>query len=163
MSFEKSIKKAIEYEKNIQDLYEEIAERSESALARMFFARMAEEEGRHVQFFHRKLKEWLSTGQATYEKLAVPFDSKQAVAVEVEDVSELARLRQSGTLSPAVRTLLKALELEEKATLFYREAAERLEGEKRNLFSQFIKIETAHENVIKEKMKHLIETGKWSD
>ncbi len=162
MNFEKAIKKAIEYEKEVQALYEEIAERSGSAVDKKFYAKLAEEEARHVRFFHGKLREWLETGQVTYEGLAAPFDSKQAIAVEVEDLHELTRMRQARKLSPAVRTLIKALKLEERATLFYRDVAEKLEGNKRDLFSQFVMIETAHENLIKEKMKHLIETGDWA-
>ena len=161
MDFEKAIKKAIEYEKEVQALYEKIAKQSKVPLAQKFYGRLAEEESRHVQFFHRKLREWLDTGKVSYERLAIPFTSKQAVALEVEDLTAVADEEEQGTLSPAVQTLLKSLRLEEMTTRFYQDIAEQLEGDKRELFSQLIMIETAHENLIKQKMKHLIETGEW--
>ena len=162
MDFEKAIKKAIEFEKEVQALYEDLVEHSTEGLSQSFYRRLAQDEAHHVEFFHRKLREWLDTGQVTYQKLAIPFDAKKSIAAEAENLVEVARRREPKRLSLAVRTLLEGLKLEERATRFYREISETLDGKKRDLFLQFVEIETSHENMIKRKMAQLLETGEWS-
>ena len=162
MDFAEAIRKAIEFEREVQALYEDLAEHSRDGLSESFYRRLAQDEAHHVQFFHRRLKEWLNTGQVTYEKLAVAFDARRSIAVEADNLVALAREREAKSLNPAVRTLLEGLKLEEKATRFYREVSETLDGKKRDLFLQFVEVETSHENMIKRKMAQLLETGKWS-
>ncbi len=161
MNIEIALKKAIEYEKEVQELYQELSKKSVSPVARRFYEMLAEDEGRHVEFFHRKLREWLSTGKVTYQNLASPFSAQKSVAKDIRELASVAFDESAAKLSTEVKMLVKGLQLEERTTAFYREVMERLEGDQQRLFSKFVELETAHENVIKKQMKFFMENGTW--
>ena len=140
MSFEIAIKKAIEFEERIRNIYADLAEHSESAFGRQFFKMMRDDEEGHVQYFHAKLKEWLRSGKVSYKGLASPFAAKNSIVKDVRAVQEHA-VEVGKNNGFELKMLKQALKLEEEATAFYLRSVERLKEGERELFGKFVAIE----------------------
>lgn len=155
MTVEKAIKTAIEFEQKNQNLFEEASEKASLLHVKTFFQQLAEDEKNHVQYLHKKLKEWTSTGAVTLSKLASTFTSKDQIARSIAATSHELLDRELLTQAKDLPLLEKALHAEQEATRFYKELIKKLPETKQRMFDQLLKIEEIHETIVQKEIDFL--------
>ncbi len=160
MNLEEAIKTALEYEHEVTDVYKEEAGKLSSVAAKKIFADLGKEEQGHVDYLNYKLKEWQDTGKITVEKLDTIVPKKAVIEAGVKSLKE----NPGGQiLDEEVNCFKKALEMEEKASNFFRGVVEKLVEEDRPLFRRFMEIEEGHEAIIKAELDAARGLGYWFD
>lgn len=156
-----AFKTAIEYETQVSKAYRDIAEEISDPLAKRMFVSLADDEYFHVQFLHKRLKEFIQSGTISLAKLATPFPVKRILENEIKQLTGIADVMQQATKPSLLLALKTAYDLEVKTTLFYKKMAEETQGTIQKLFQKFLIIEESHETAVQAQIYEYTKTGRW--
>ncbi len=160
MDIELAIKTALEYEQNVVDVYGENAEKFESPVAAKIFSVLGKEEQGHVDYLEAKLEQWKKTGKVSVGTVETIIPDKKTLEINLKN---LQKTSEKADLNDEIRIFQKALELETKASNFYKDLVGKLGDEDRKLFQRFVEIEEGHEAIIQSEIDVAQGLGFWFD
>ena len=160
MNLEEAIKTALEFEHQVRDVYYQEGAKLTSPVAKKIFADLGEEEQGHVDYLNHKLKEWEETGKVTEEKLDTIVPDVAAIEAGMKN---LKKNPEGQILDEEINSFKKALEMEVKASNFFKELMEKLPEENKPLFRRFMEIEEGHEAIVKAELDAAQGLGYWFD
>ncbi|MBN2134571.1 MAG: ferritin-like domain-containing protein [Acidobacteria bacterium] len=160
MKIEEAIKTAIEYEIKVRDVYEEAVNKTDDETGKRIFSIMAKEENYHVEYLRKKLKDWEEDGVIRPEKLKTAIPSEEKIN---SDIANLEAKMQEKDYSDELLMLHKALEMEDKTMSFYEKVVGELDGEHKQLFANFLKIEKNHKAIVQAEIDQIEGAGFWFD
>lgn len=158
MTLEEAIKTAIDYEKNIRDVYQEGAQQTADPVGKKIFQALSDDEQRHVDYLKHKLAEWRETGAILPEQLASAIPPRAVIE------KEAAKLRSRMTKDDRglkQQMLSKALKLEVETSAFYQQMVDQLPEDGSRLFARFLEIENNHIDAVQFELDHYGHTGYW--
>ncbi len=160
MEIAEAIKKAIEYETRILDIYARSALEVADERGQKVLNMLADEEKGHVAYLEEKLHQWQDQGILRFDSLSsnLPaFDSKRAESDKVADQfsgKPLTRERQ---------ILERALQAEIETSKFYESLVSALTGDGRKMFARFLEIENEHLQLVQAELDFITQSGFWFD
>jgi len=160
MNLEEAIKTALEYENQVRDVYYQEADKLTSTVAKKIFADLGMEEQGHVDYLNHRLSEWQKTGTVTVAKLETIVPNKNTIDANVRN---LKKNPEGQIFDDEIESFKKALEMEVKASNFFKELVEKLPEENKSLFRRFMEIEEGHEAIIKAELDNARGLGYWFD
>jgi rubrerythrin len=160
MTIEEAIKTAIEYEKNIRNLYREAASASEDPAAIRIFNALGNDEEGHLAYLNDRLRQWRQTGRITAEKLETNIPSREVINREIEKLNP--RMAQ-GDQKSEKQMFSKALKLEVETSRFYEQMVAKMSDEGRKMFARFVEIENGHIDMVQAELDYISGTGYWFD
>ncbi len=160
MTVEEAIKTAIEYEKNVYELYRENVDRIATPTGKRVFETLAKEEQGHLDYLEALMKLRVETGSLDLEKLDTAIPAPDKIR------SGVGRLEDKSAIEPSDTELIllrKALELERETGNFYKRMVDELEDEGKEIFARFVEIEEGHLAIVQAELDYLSGTGFWFD
>ncbi len=162
MDPKEALKVAIEFEHKVRDHYLKGVERIQDPRGRKVFETLTREEQGHVDYLESRLAIWTQTGRIE------PGDLKSVVPPKVDWIAaakrRVARGPSKKVASQTELELLRtALDLERKASAFYKGLVETLPAAHRPLFERFLEIEAGHVTLVQAEIDSLNGNGAWFD
>jgi rubrerythrin len=160
MTLEEAIKKAIQYETKIRDVYRAAAQKVSEPAGKSFLETMAEDEQHHLDYLLDRLEHWNKTGELTLPKLETAIPSDESIAKQMgrfkSEISKKARGDQK-------RILSQALKVEIETSDFYKEMVGEMTGQSQAMFARFLVIENRHIAAVQMQLDYATKTGYWFD
>ena len=158
MSLQKAIQRAVELEGKIRDLYADASSRCNDEVGKRIFDTLRDDEQYHQDYLNQQLVALRAGGRLENKPI-------KGFAPDPEDIRNIMD-RLENTLSAddhgLIQQLLsKALSLEVQTSDFYREMSTEFEGEARDMFSRFLKIENEHIQAVQYELDYVTKTGYW--
>ncbi|UCH90104.1 MAG: ferritin family protein [Thermoplasmata archaeon] len=155
----KAIRTAIEIEIVGLETFQKYAEQTKSEAGKKVFLQLAKDEKRHREILEDQLNK-LTEGK--------PWEDVEIPASEIEQVVPKLRERAVETKGEAgageIDALNAALDLEKRASEFFREKAEQAEEpEAKALFLRLAEWEDSHYDLIKAELDSINHSGFWFD
>ena len=163
MTPEEAIKTAIEYEKDVAELYLEAVQGTEHKGAKKFFQLMHDEEQMHVDYLENKLVQWLSKEDVSDTEIGSVIPSAEAVAKGLESLKPTMSKDKTASYGPEIAMLKRALKAEEKTSAFYEELAGQLPDKLQHIFRRFLEIENGHRAAVEAELDAVEGNGFWYD
>ncbi len=160
MNIEKAIKTAIEYEENVFKVYDDAKKASKDEDGKRIFGLLAKEEGYHISYLKKRLKECEDNGTITVVELKSTVPSVAEIA---DGIKKLEGELSEKDYNDEILMLRKALEVEIKTYNFYKDLVAKLDGDGKKLFSNFLEIEKNHQELVQAEIDQLEGNGFWFD
>lgn len=155
----KALQTAIEIEIQGYDTFIKFAKTTENEAGRRVFNQLAKDEMRHREILEEQLNK-LQAGQP-WENVEIPHSVIEEVAPQIR---EKAIETKGETAVGELDALNTALDLEKKASTFFREQAKLTEiDEAKSLFLRLAEWEDTHYDIIKAEIDNINHTGFWLD
>ena len=161
MDLENAVKKAMEMEIQIRDIYTEALDACPEETGRRFFAMMRDDEQYHHDYLEKRLKELSDTGRIQYRddiRLSIP--SEQEIAACVQKAHESMAVEDRGVVQ---QMLSNALRVEVLTSEFYDKTVSETQGPAKQMFGRFLEIENGHIAAVQAELDYVMGTGYWFD
>lgn len=159
MTLEEAIETALEFERNVRDLYADAARQAPDEPGKKVFAVLAREEQGHLDFLRKRLAEWRTSGKLSAETLGTLVPSAARIREGVAAMKRHVGERPDRTLE--LELLKRALAAELETAGFYQRMVAELGAEGRALFEPFVQIEDAHYAIVQGQIDALTGMGFW--
>jgi bacterioferritin (cytochrome b1) len=158
MTLDQAIKKAMEYETRIRDIYREAAEAVGDRVAEGFLKTMGDDEQRHLDYLGERLRVWRESGKLETAILETAIPSEETMVAQMKEFK--GRMTRK-PLGDQKRILSRALKVEVETSDFYKNMVEEMTEEGRKMFSRFLDIEKRHIRAVEMQMDYVTKTGYW--
>jgi rubrerythrin len=160
MTIEEAIKRAIELETRIRDVYREATQAVDDEVGKRIFETLCKDEQHHIDYLQHQLKQLLERGTIVPERLDSVMPSQEVVEREADKLKPLVT---KDFLGVKRQMLSKALKMEIETSDFYQKMVNQLPDEGKTLFERFLEIENNHIKAVQFELDHLSKTGYWFD
>lgn len=160
MNMQEALLTAIEFEKRVRLVYQEVVDGLQDPAGRAIFDVLAKEEQYHVDYLTKKLNELKNNGSITQEAV------NTFVPAPGQIEAGIGRLKaRMSSLNPAddLQMLTKALDVEREASRYYRNLLSQLPADGQAFFQRFVEIEEGHVAIVEAEIDHLEKSGFWFD
>lgn len=158
---EEAIRKALEYEARVRDVYASALEKARDPVGRKVFDVLAEEEQGHIDYLQHKLERLRETGEIIPGELETKLPTKSAIEAGVKSLER--KLAPESVLETEAELLRKALAVEEETSAFYKRMVDELPAEGRDFFTPFMAIEEGHVAIVQAELDSVTQSGFWFD
>ena len=162
MKLDSAIKIALQYEAGVHKIYLEAMNKTADEAAMRVFRVLCDEEMGHLKYLEARLEEWKKTGKIKVKKLGTSIPAQEAIDRELKELRKTVKPKRTKQI-PELELLKKALDAEMKASSFYREMVNKLDGEGQELFKRFVEIEEGHEAIVRAEINTVSNLGYWFD
>jgi len=162
MKLDSAIKIALQYEAGVHKIYLEARNKTADETAMRVFRVLCDEEMGHLKYLEARLEEWKKTGKIKVKKLGTSIPAQEAIDRELKELRKTVKPKRTKQI-PELELLKKALDAEMKASSFYREMVNKLDGEGQELFKRFVEIEEGHEAIVRAEINTVSNLGYWFD
>jgi rubrerythrin len=156
----KTFTTALEFEKNIRDLYLKAVSIIDDKRGQAIFQTLADEEQSHIDFLEYSITTLQQNGKISHEQLKTSIPDNEAIRKNIESMQSRIPEQMLGDIK---KVLSSALKLETETTEYYRKAFESAEGEIRTVLGKFVEIEQRHTDVVQFELDHASQSGFWFD
>jgi rubrerythrin len=154
-----ALKTAIEIEIQGYDTFIKFSEQTRNDAGKRVFAQLAKDEKRHREILEEQLNKQLD-GQP-WEEVDIPKSVVEEIAPQIREKAIETKGEDAIGELDALNT---ALDLEKKASAFFREQADKTDiAEAKSLFLRLAEWEDTHYDLIKAEIDNINHTGFWLD
>ena len=153
-----TFKTALEYEKNIRDLYTTAISIIDDERGKAIFKTLAEEEQSHIDFLEYSIETLKSDGKINHEQLKTSIPDTDNILKNIESMKIKIPERMLGDVK---RVLSSALKLEIETTEYYQKAFDSTEGDIKVVMGKFVEIEQRHTDVVRFELDYASHNGFW--
>jgi len=153
-----TFKTALEYEKNIRDLYTTAISIIDDERGKAIFKTLAEEEQSHIDFLEYSIETLKSDGNINHEQLKTSIPDTDNILKNIESMKIKIPERMLGDVK---RVLSSALKLEIETTEYYQKAFDSTEGDIKVVMGKFVEIEQRHTDVVRFELDYASHNGFW--
>ena len=158
MKIESAIKKALEYERKIRDLYFEGASALKGKKGENIFEALGKDEQYHVEYLEKKLKEWEKKGEIGSDIPVSMIPTKK----DIERSIDRLKTKLTDDHRDLVQQILNsALKAEIETSEFYSDMVDALPEKGKRLFRHFLEIEENHIRTVQYELDFISGTGYW--
>jgi len=158
MNIESAIKKALEYERKIRDLYFEGAAVLKGKRGENIFEALGNDEQYHIEYLEKKLTEWEKRGELDSNIPVSTIPKKEAIERSVDRLKTRLTDDHRGLVQQILNSALKA---EIETSKFYSDMVDALPEQGKRLFKHFIEIEENHIKTVQYELDFISGTGYW--
>lgn len=158
MNIESAIKRALEYERKIRDLYFEGASALKGKRGENIFETLGNDEQYHVEYLEKKLKEWKKKGDFGSDIVVSMIPEKEDIERSVDKLKTRLTEDHRGLVQQILNSALKA---EIETSKFYSDMVDALPEQGKRLFENFLKIEENHIKTVQYELDFISGTGYW--
>jgi rubrerythrin len=162
MKLDDAIKTALEYEAGVHKIYCQAMDKTTDPAAKRVFGVLCNEEMGHLQYLQERLQEWQKTGKVVVKKLGTSIPARAAIENSLKDLRQTVKPKHTKQIHE-LELLKKALDAEMKASNFYKEMVNKLDGDGQELFKRFVEIEEGHEAIVQAEINTVGNWGFWFD
>lgn len=149
---------ALGYEEKIRNLYLQAGNTIDDGRGKAIFGALAADEQGHVDFLKYSLEQLREQKVIDIERLSTRIPDSEEVRKNLESLKAKIPERMLGDIKTVLRS---ALAMEQETSAYYRQAAEKAEGEIKVILEKFVKIETRHEQWVQIELDHATNSGFW--
>jgi len=153
-----TFKTALEYEKNIRDLYTTAISIIDDERGKAIFKTLAEEEQSHIDFLEYSIETLKSDGNINHEQLKTSIPDTANILKNIESMKIKIPERMLGDVK---RVLSSALKLEIETTEYYQKAFDSTKGDIKAVMGKFVEIEQRHTDVVRFELDYASHNGFW--
>ncbi len=158
MKLDAAIRTALEHEGGVHKAYLYAMEQTADPAGKRVFAALAEEEMGHIKYLNSRLQEWQQTGKINLRELKTSIPNREVINKSLAGLRRTVKPK-STALDPELALLKKALEVERKTSLFYKQMVATLDGDGQKLFQRFVEIEEGHEAIVQAEIDSVSNCG----
>ena len=153
-----TFKTALEYEKNIRDLYTTAISIIDDERGKSIFKTLAEEEQSHIDFLEYSIETLKSDGNINHGQLKTSIPDTDNILKSIESMKIKIPERMLGDVK---RVLSSALKLEIETTEYYQKAFDSTKGDIKAVMGKFVEIEQRHTDVVRFELDYASHNGFW--
>jgi len=158
MDIGSAIKKALEYERKIRDLYFEGASALKGKRGENIFEALGNDEQYHIEYLEKKLKEWEKRGELDSDIPVSTIPKKEDIERSVDRLKTRLTDDHRGLVQQILNSALKA---EIETSKFYSDMVDALPEQGKRLFKHFLEIEENHIKTVQYELDFISGTGYW--
>jgi rubrerythrin len=157
------IRTALNYGRQVAEVYEEAVSSTNDEGAMRFFQTMHEEEKLHIDYLERNLILWQKSHHFSAREISSVIPSAEAIVKSLAKLKSMMTVGRVNSYGPEVAMLKRALKVEEETTAFYRRISAELPLELQQVFQRFLEIEDGHRAAIEAELDAVQGHGFWFD
>lgn len=151
-------KEALEYEKQIRDLYTDGVSIVDDERGKAIFKILAAEEQSHIDFLEHSIKTLKRKGSISSEQLKTAIPDTDSI---LKNIASMKVEIPEHMLGDVKQVLSKALKLEVETTEYYQQAFDSTEGDIKEVLGKFVEIEQRHTDVVRFELDSASHNGFW--
>jgi rubrerythrin len=163
MNLDEAIRAALEFEGGVHRTYLEAVEKTADPAGKRVFQALCDEEMGHVKYLRERLDEWQQTGRVQIQKLETSIPTRTTIHRNLEKLRKQVEGKSRLNNPLELDFLRRALEVEIRASNFYREMVRTLDGDGPKLFARFVEIEEGHLAIVQAEINSVSGLGYWFD
>lgn len=164
MTLEEALYTALDYERNVVQVYADSIDRTADSKGKRVLAVLSNEEKDHVAYLEKVLDGLTESGKLTAEDLQTAIPSEQAIREGIAKLrAQMSDKDRPVSAEAELEILQKALDVETETSGFYQRVVGELDDEWKQFFKRFVQIEEGHKAIVQAEIDSVSGTGYWFD
>lgn len=155
-----AIKRAMEMEAGIRDVYAQACDNCSDPAGRRVFEMLRDDEQYHLDYLAKRLAEIEQKGDFQLEPMHSAIPGPEQLQEQLEKLKKTVAQEDRGVLQ---QLLSNALRAEVQTSEYYRKMTSELTGKMQEMFARFLEIEDAHVEAVQAELDYVMRTGYWFD
>ena len=153
-----TLKTALEYERQIRDLYTTAISIVDDERGKTIFKTLADEEQSHIDFLEQSIEKLKNDEKLIHAQLTTAIPDTEFI---LKSIASMKIKIPEQMLGDVKQVLSSALKLEVETTAYYQKAFESAEGDIKAVMGKFAEIEQRHTDVVRFELDYASHNGFW--